>query len=77
MIAGGVGGLSTVVGTKTWYHHDRVLRALLRRHASDVPEDLFKDYTSMREFVLEVLAPVSRRAREVSQKLLRSDQRTG
>ena len=52
-IAGGAGGLLTIIGAKTWYDHDRIVRALLKRHAPDIPEDLFKDYTSMREFVLE------------------------
>ena len=52
-IAGGASGIFTVVGAKTWFDRRRILRALLSRHAPSIPEDLFQDYTSMREFVLE------------------------
>jgi hypothetical protein len=52
-IAGGTSGIFTIVGAKTWFDRERILRALLKRHAPSIPEDLFQDYTSMREFVLE------------------------
>jgi len=53
VMAGAAGGVFTVVGAKTWFDREHILTRLLKHHAPNIPIELFRDYTSMREFVLE------------------------